>query len=131
MHQRYLVTMLSLGVVLSPACSDQSSEPCSAVAVSVAPGLEPVFSWQPACQIHSLAVHLPGPGAVIWGTVSVNQTNSIASGVTYGVFPTGAAQTANIQVPLSAGTTYEVSLYRLNDSAGRPPQEIGSATFIP
>lgn len=130
MRQPYVAALLCLGVWFS-ACQDQSSAPCSAVAVSVSQGIQPSFNWEPACPVQSLVVRLPGPGAVIWATIASSQDNSIAPSVTYGVFPPGAALTANILLPLVAGTTYEVVLYRVDEGAGGPPRQIGSATFVP
>ena len=130
--RRYDCTaLLCLVALVATACSDQSSAPCSGVAVSVSEGIQPSFNWEPACPVQSLVVRLPGPGPIIWATLSAGQTNDIAPSVTYGVFPPGAALTANILLPLVAGTTYEVVLYRLDESAGGPPQQIGSATFMP
>lgn len=88
--------------VFSPACSDQvsSSADCTTVAVSVTAGTPPIFRWNPACPIAFLTVALPNQGAIVWGTISADQTNAIAPPVQYGVFPTGAAQTANRFEPL-------------------------------
>jgi hypothetical protein len=130
--RRYDCTaLLCLVSLVATACSDQSSAPCSAVAVSVSEGIQPSFSWEPACPVQSLVVRRPGPGPVIWATIASGQSNSIAPSVTYGVFPPGAALTANILLPLEAGRTYEVVLSRLDESAVGPPQQIGSATFVP
>lgn len=130
MH-RALLGLVTL-VVLSADCGDQVGivPPCSAVAVSVTRGTTPTFNWSSGCQIEELVVHLPGPGAVVWVSFSNNQTNSIAPPVTYGVFPPGAALTANLQQLLVAGTTYQVSLLR-SDEAGGPLRSIGAATFVP
>jgi hypothetical protein len=130
MRHPYVATVLCLGIVFS-ACQDQSSAPCSAVAVTVSQGIQPSFTWEPACPVQSLVVRLPGPGPVIWATIATGRSNRIAPSVTYGVFPPGAALTANILIPLVAGTTYEVVLYRVDEGAGGPPQQIGAATFVP
>jgi hypothetical protein len=68
---------------------------------------------------------------MIWGTVSHNQANNIESPVRYGVFPDSAAQTANILLPLVAGTTYQVALFRVDDGSGGSLQRVGVTTFVP
>ena len=123
---------LGVLVALAAACSDGITNVtvCSRVRVSVTSGTTPTFRWSPNCPIEALIVALPGPGAVVWTTFSSNLTNTIASPVTYGVFPPGSAMTTNLQQFLIAGTTYEVSLIRV-DSAGGPPHAIGTAAFVP
>jgi hypothetical protein len=103
---------------------------CTLLPVSVSSGTAPTFSWDAGCPVEEIIVGLPGPGAVMWSTFSVNQTNSLASPVVYGSTPPGAAMTANMVQPLVAGTTYTVTLIRV-DTPGGPPQGAGSATFVP
>jgi len=136
MSRRFFSIALGFGplLVLSSACVDRalSSSACSNVTVRVTAGIQPSFSWTPACRIEGLTVHLPGTGAVIWGTVSHNQANNIESPVVrYGVFPDSAAQTANILLPLVAGTTYQVALFRVDDGSGGSLQRVGVTTFVP
>lgn len=126
-----------LGVALlavNPACADHGltgvANGCTVLPVAVSHGTSPTFSWDAGCQVEEIIVAFPGPGAVVWSAVSVNQTNSIASPVDYGSTPPGAAMTANAVVPLVAGTTYQVNLIRV-DTQGGPPQGVGSATFVP
>lgn len=133
MQRRALSLVLGFGpLLLGAACADRAVSPasCSDVAIHVSAGIQPTFSWGPACQIQALTVHLPGPGAIIWTTFSHPQTNAIVSPVQYGIFPDGAAQTANILLPLAAGTTYQVSLYRV-DEPGGSLVPIGVTTFVP
>ena len=115
------------------ACGDHalSPAPCSQVAVSITAGLQPAFSWDPACRIEGLSVRLPGPGPIVWSTMSYRLSNTIAAPVTYGVFPEGAAQTANILLPLVAGTRYQVMLFRLDDGPGGSLRSVGVTTFVP
>lgn len=103
---------------------------CTLLPVTVSSGTAPVFSWDAECPVEEIIVALPGPGAVMWSAFSVNQTNSIASPVAYASTPPGAAMTANMVLPLVAGTTYTVTLIRV-DAPGGPPQGVGSATFVP
>ncbi len=119
-------------LLLGAACADRavSLSACSDISVQVSAGIQPTFSWDPACQIQALTVHLPGPGAIIWTTFSHPQPNAIASSVQYGVFPDNAAQTANILLPLVAGTTYQVTLSRI-DEPGSSLVPIGVTTFVP
>jgi hypothetical protein len=133
MSRHYFSAALGFGplLVLSSACADSalSSSACSNVTVRVTAGIQPSFTWTPACQIEGLTVHLPGPGAIIWRTVSYRLSNTIATPVGYGVFPDGAAQTANILLPLVAGTTYQVTLFRMDDGPGGSLRSIGVTAF--
>ncbi len=135
MLRRYFATALRFGplLMLNLACADRALSPsaCSDVTVRVTAGIQPTFSWNPACRIEGLTVHLPGPGPMIWSTVSYRLSNTIATPVSYGVFPDGAAQTANILLPLVAGTRYQVTLFRFDDAPGGSLRSIGTATFIP
>jgi hypothetical protein len=127
-----------LGVTLlaiNPACADQRltrvAGGCSSLSVNVSAGTTPTFSWDAACQIQEVIVAFPGPGAIVWSAISVNQTNSIASPVVYASTPPGAALTANMVQFLVAGTTYDVTLLRAADTPGGPLQFAGAATFVP
>ncbi len=135
MSRHYFFAALGFGplLVLTPACNDHalSPAPCSQIAVRVTAGPQPSFSWNPAFQIEGLTVHLPGPGPMIWSTMSYRLSNTIAAPVIYGVFPDSAAQTANILRPLVAGTTYQVTLFRVDDAPGGSLRSVGVATFVP
>jgi hypothetical protein len=118
-------------VVLTAACADPgiSMTDCSAaVAVTVTAGTQPTFGWTPACQVEALTVALQGRDVIVWGAVSPNQTNSIGSPVPYGSTPPGAAATANRIEPLVTGTTYEVTVFRVDD--GGSIRAVGTATFV-
>jgi hypothetical protein len=135
MLRRYFSAALRFGplLMLNLACADRALSPsaCSDVTVRVSAGLQPAFSWNPACRIEGLAVHLPGPGPIVWSTMSSRLSNTIATPVRYGVFPDGAAQTANILLPLVAGTRYQVTLFRGDDSPGGSLRSVGVTTFVP
>jgi len=122
-------------LAINPACVDQHltkvTGDCSSLPVAVSAGTFPTFSWDATCPIQELIVALPGPGAIVWSAVSVNQSNSIASPVDYASTPDGAAMTANKVQYLVAGTTYVVVLLRAADSPGGPLQPAGTATFVP
>ena len=135
MSRRSFSVALGFGplLLLGSACADRalSHSTCSDVPIQASAGIQPTFRWNPACQIQALTVHLPGPGAVIWTTFSHPQANAIVPPVTYGIFSDEAAQTANIFLPLVAGTSYQVSLYRVDEGRGSSLQSIGTATFVP
>jgi len=122
-------------LAFNPACADQHltrvAGNCSSLAVAVSAGTFPTFNWDATCPIQELIVAFPGPGAILWSAVSVDQTNSIASPVEYATAPAGAAQTANRVQFLVAGTTYVVTLLRAASSPGGPLQAAGTATFVP
>lgn len=118
-------------VVLNAACADPgpSLADCSAVAVTVSAGTQPTFNWTPACQVEALTVALHNNhDVIVWGAVSPNQTNTIGSPVPYGSTPPGAAATANRIEPLVSGTTYEVTVFRMDD--GGTIRAVGTATFL-
>ena len=119
-------------LVLVPACSDQGPPPActGTVTATVSAGTTPTFSWTPACSLEGLIVALPGPGALAWRIESTTQTNTIAPPVTYGVTPAGA-QAPTAPTALVTGTTYDLSLLRLDDHQGGTIQPAGSATFAP
>lgn len=134
MNRRTVSLALGFGPLLQldAACADRavSLAACSDVAVQVSAGIQPTFSWDPTCRIQALTVYRPGSSAIIWTTFSHPQANAIVSPVQYGIFPDGAAQTANILLPLAAGTTYQVTLYQV-DEPGGSLVPIGMTTFIP
>jgi hypothetical protein len=118
-------------VVLNAACADPgpSLADCSAgVPVTVSAGTQPTFSWTPACQAEALTVALHDRDVIVWGAVSHNQTNTIGSPVPYGSTPPGAAATANRIDPLVAGTTYQVTVFRVDD--GGSIRAVGAAIFL-
>ena len=119
--------------LLLSGCSEPltTSSDCTSVAVTVTAGAQPTFSWRPSCQIEGLTVARAPQGAVVWSTISVNLTNRIAAPVRYGVFPSGAALTANRFEPLAPGTRYQVTLFRAADGQGDPVRAVGTAVFVP
>ena len=134
-HRGPVLSVLGVALLaVNPACADHRltgvASGCTVLPVAVSHGTAPTFSWDAACQVEAIIVAFPGPGAVTWNVFSVNLTNSIASPVAYGITPPGAAMTANMVQPLVSGTTYIVTLIRV-DTPGGPPQGVGSATFVP
>lgn len=119
--------------LLCSGCSEPltTSADCTSVAVTVSAGAEPTFSWRPSCQIEGVTVARAPEGAVVWSTISVNLTNTIAAPVRYGVFPSGAALTANRFEPLAPGTRYQVTLFRAEGDQGDPVRAVGTAIFVP
>ena len=131
---RFSLKQATRGVGLSAlllscaGCSDQA--PSADVLIDVSTGTSPVFSWTPALEIASLTVARAGSDVIVWTTFSLGQANALAPPVSYGIAPPGAAQTANRLEFLVAGTTYEVTLFRVDDPGGTP-RPVGSATFVP
>jgi len=116
-------------VVLTASCADPgpSLADCSAVAITVSAGTQPTFNWTPACEVEALTVALHDRDVIVWGAMSPNQTNTIASPVPYGTTPPGSAATANRIEPLVTGTTYQVTLFRVDDAGAL--QAVGMAIF--
>ena len=104
---------------------------CTSLAVTVTAGAQPTFSWRPSCQIEGVTVARAPEGAVVWATISVGLTNAIAAPVEYGVFPSGAALTANRLEPLAPGTRYRVTLFRAEGGQGDRVRGVGTAIFVP
>lgn len=133
--RRCIGSVLGAGtlLVINPACADQGPAvgDCSSLPIAVSPGTFPTFSWDAGCRVEAVMVALPGPGAIMWTAMSVDQSNSIASPVQYGSSPAGAAMTANMVPFLVAGTTYVVSLLRRADGSGGQIEGAGAATFVP
>jgi hypothetical protein len=133
MPPRRFTATLGIGslLALSAACADYGSslKPCGTdLALSVSAGSQPTFRWTPACQVEALTVALDGRDVIVWGAVSPNQTNTIGSPVPYGTTPPGAAATANRIDPLVPGTSYQVTLFRVDD--GGMIRAVGVATFV-
>jgi len=135
MKRRSFVPLFAV-LVLGAACADQgpSLGVCVSSAVTVTPGANfgwtpaPDFSWDASCRIASLEVAVRGSGAIVWNAFSPNQ-NLIDSPVRYAVTPAGAALTANRLAGLVPGTTYQVTIRRI-DAAGTL-HLLGTATFTP
>jgi hypothetical protein len=126
-------TILALTILMAPltACGGEATGPAGectddtrAVSVAVSTGSQPVFDWDPACSIAQL--NIEEGGGLKWGIhtdASVwndpVQANLIVPPVTYGVVPAGSEQFGPPDVPfgppepLSSGTTYEITLWRV------------------
>lgn len=120
-------------LLAAPACGSDTTSPseqaaCTGnVTVSVSSGTTPSFTWDPACKAYFVLVETAGGD--VWGVISEDGTNAIATPVRYGVVPTGATERSPPS-PLSAGTAYSVSVFRWTG----PPEDgtlIGTKTFTP
>jgi hypothetical protein len=116
---------------IAAACADPSAAvtSCSVLTIQATAGTTPTFSWDAACPVSALQVALAGPGPILWGAISPDQSNSIPAPVVYGGTPTGAAMTANMVQFLVKGTTYQITLYRVD--AGGMPRPVGAKAFTP
>lgn len=112
----------------SVACTDEI------VTVSVSGGLEPVFTWSPACGMASIQVQPDTPNAGGWAIYSGQHSaeNPLGSGIRYGHRPSLAVEPAPPR-PLVSGVAYTVSVARwVADGHGSGALFIaGSATFRP
>ncbi len=123
-----------LAILLAgPACGSDTTSPseqvaCTGnVAVSVSSGTTPSISWDPACRAYGVLVE--EDGGDVWGVISEDGTNAIATPVRYGVVPPGATEFTPPS-PLSAGTAYSVVVFRWTG----PPEDgtpIGTKAFTP
>ncbi len=115
--------------VTAGGCSDSTAPDCTgAVTLSVGAGTAPSFSWSPNCQLEGLAV--TGPGGVLWSIEGTSGTNSISPSVHFGSTPKGA-RVVNSASALTAGTTYQVTVYRFDDGHGGTIESAGAASFTP
>jgi hypothetical protein len=111
-------------VVVAGACADdptgvaaECTDDTGTVAVSVGPGLTPVFSWDPSCAVALLLVEQEASDQ--WGISTdeatwddPSQANRISPPITYGVTPASASELSAPE-DLTAGVTYELVLWRV------------------
>jgi hypothetical protein len=127
-------------VILSVGCSEASAPPvetCTddqAVTIHVSAGMQPAFTWTPACGMTSIMVFpAAGPPAawVVYGG-AIAASNPLRSGIRYGQAPPGTFE-ATPPAALQGGTEYEVLVYRwLGEPGGEGgPFQRGSTTFRP
>jgi hypothetical protein len=137
-----LVSLAATLAVFVLSCSDGTAPtpvPCAddqQVTVSVSPGLQPTFSWEPACGMSSVQVWAVSPGSggggwVLYGGENAAR-NPLGSGIRYGRAPSGAIEPAP-EVPLVAGQEYMVAVYRWIGEPGGPGGlfDRGGASFRP
>ena len=121
MKTRSYLTVACFSVFLS-ACGgdttapDEQAETCTdntgRVVVTVGAGLTPSFTWSPACPIAALLVEEGADDRWFAGAPD----NMIAPPVTYG----SAEWSAMAPVPLEAGHTYTLSLWRVVPQGANP-----------
>ncbi len=126
------------GAVLVVACSvlasckdaTAPSVPCeddTGVALIIATSPEPRFSWTPTCLAYRLGVS-DSAGTIIW-QVDADSGNTMRSGVTYGVVPTGSSETIPAAT-LTAGQRYAVGLFRTaSDTIPYEPSLLAALAF--
>ncbi len=99
------------------------------VSIQVSAGIQPTFSWTPACRLFVLGVESASSGSDQWVIISAG-ANRITPGVRYGTVPAGAAQ-LEAPAPLARGQSYDVFLGRYT---GPDPDDgvlIGVKAFTP
>lgn len=120
-------------------CADGTApplEPCAddqEVTIRVSAGIDPAFTWSPACGMTSIRVFPVAAEAAVWvvygGARAVS--NPLHSGLRYGQAPAGTYQAAPPAV-LKVGTEYEVLLARwIGDSVEGGPLQRGHVVFTP
>ena len=109
-----VATFLIAGLLVAAACNGggtgpEGLGPCTvdSVEVDVSSGTTPTFTWTPACLVFALLVEQEASDR--WLLQATGE--GIASGVRYGTVPRGAVA-PDPAIPLQAGTTYEVILFR-------------------
>ena len=134
LKMRTLTTLTTaLACVILLACSDDPSgieslpECNGGVTVTVSAGIEPTFSWTPACRLFGVLVEEGGPD--VWLILSLG-SNSITPPVRYGVVPQGATERED-PVPLVAGVTYDVTLARFTGPGDDDGELIANQEFTP
>jgi hypothetical protein len=106
--------------------------PGDQVSITVSGGLSPMISWSPSCGISALDVFPADGGSSLWVLHSGAQVpgNPFRSGIRYGFAPAGALEVTG-PVPLTAGTSYTVLVYRTEAGDGGARLQAGVATFRP
>ena len=97
------------------------------VDITVSAGTTPTFSWSPDCKIGRLIV-MDGP-LETWGTETLGE-NIYESPIVYDVPPPGAVE-PEPAVPLIAGRTYTVSVYKWFSVAPESLVFLGEQNFTP
>jgi hypothetical protein len=128
-HRRFSFG-LAVGAIVSLACSEGTAPgECFAntgsVNVTVTTGTTVTFDWKPACAVALLLVEadasdqwaIAAPG---FDETSTSAANVILPPVTYGQVPAGAEELGPPET-LTAGTTYEVVLWKTVDPGTNPP----------
>ena len=130
---RAVRTALFATAVLAAGCGDDDAAgpdglaPCTGtVTVSVSAGTTPTFSWAPACAAYGLIVE---EGASDRWFLRATGAAGIAPGVRYGTVPAGASEDGEAAVPLVAGRTYDVSVFR--GTTDNNATLAGNAEFTP
>lgn len=99
--------------------------------MEVVPGSNPSFKWSPACGMAFLEVYPEAGGSALWTVYAdsgLGADNPIASGVRYGLTPSGARTVAGPQ-PLQSGTRYAVRINRLLCDGLCYSNQAGQVTF--
>lgn len=118
-------------------CSSNDATPPAPCQASVQPvvglGTTPSLEWSPDCAAAGLAVQAQdGSGRVMWTVLTVGTQNTLAGPVHYGERPADPPVFTDPAVPLVAGTTYLLTVFRAEDAAGGPILvAIGSQEFVP
>ena len=97
------------------------------VDLTVSSGTTPTFSWVPNCKLGRLIV-LDGD-LETWGTETLGD-NTYESPIVYGVHPPNSAE-EQVPVPLIAGRTYTVSVYRWFTVTPESLVIVGETDFTP
>jgi len=132
-----LAFLLTLAVSVS-GCSVFDPPPdCSdVVEVTVSAGIDPTFSWSPACAVNTLTVSSSGVGAV-WRITTLGDLadRGISPPVRYGDAP-NAARLITPPTDLEVGREYiiwigtpELSGAPGCDDCGRARETVGTTTF--
>ncbi len=79
------------------------------VKLQVSAGLTPTFNWQPGCSVSFMLIEPEDSGADQWFVGDENK-NSLDPDLVYGIAPAGVY--SREVIPLEAGRTYKVVLYR-------------------
>jgi hypothetical protein len=111
------VAAVALALAGGVACGDEPTRPTlelcrTPVAVTVSAGVQPEFSWTPACRVDAMRVVRASTEAVQWAILAdLGRGRAIVPSVRYGVVPTAALQlTVGAPPALEPGTMYAVTL---------------------
>jgi hypothetical protein len=115
-----LVIALIVAIAASACSGGDGMTPSTGgdtVVVSASAGTTPMYSWTGPLAVSVNVARASAPTVWVWGVASP-MTRDIASGVTQGVVPPGATETATTERVLTAGVKYRAVVALIDGTSG-------------
>ena len=100
---------LACAAIALAGCSGDDTDIAACAEDTVVTVAGTIFSWQPNCGVAGVTV-LEISGPTVWYIQTSDDSNTVESGVTYGVAPDGT-ETIEPAHELQAGVQYQVILF--------------------